>query len=167
MVITTCKIELYYMNIKVQKMCSQNFKTMPAAFEELRLSGDPDKNINYDINGITSLVLGHSEYYTVVNSGLSIYYLGVGSYTVYGGPSGNQYWYKQKPFYLSQLNKTPFPMFVLNHDDSVTLYGYYKVDAIYKRIGDQGFTYFHIKLLRTTYQTPQKELQAPPANLKI
>ena len=145
----------------------ETYKNIGEAFERLKISGDPKNNINYDSNGINSLIMGQSHYYEVINNWLSVHYLGAGSYTTQGGPSGNQYWHKQKPFYVSQLNKNAFPLFVINYDNSVSLVGYYKVDSIYKRIGEQGFSYFHIKLLRTTYQTPQKELQAPPANLKI
>jgi len=148
-------------------MYIETYKTISDAFEQLKISGDPNKNINCDFSGIKSLIMGYSNYYEVVNNWMSVHYLGAGSYTPYGGPCGNQYWYKQKPFYVSMLNKNVFPLLIINYDNSVTIAGYYKVDSIYKRIGDQGFAYFHIKLLRTTYQSPQKEPQVQQANLKI
>jgi hypothetical protein len=145
-------------------MAKPIFRSVKEAFAFLKIKDDPNAEINYGDRGITSLVMTQSEYHYQQNNWMTVYFLGLGLRSYYGGPAGNQYWSKQVPFEYSEKNKTNIPLFVKESDGYVTFIGYYRVNAIYKRVGSQGFSYFQAKLLRSKYQIPQIKLSIQAAN---
>ena len=145
-------------------MAKSSFRTVKEAFAALKIKDDPNNEINFGAEGLTSLVMTPSEYNYQQNNWMSVYYLGIGLRGIYGGPAGNQFWYKQAPFDYSEKNKINIPLFVKVQDGYVTFNGYYRVNAIYKRVGPQGFSYFQARLLRSKYQTPQIKLSTQAAS---
>lgn len=126
-----------------------SFETVKAAFAFLGLKDDPEKSINSDVNGITSLVIQLDDYNEIQNNGIAFYIMGLGTRTHSGSPQGNQNWTKQVPFYKSQQTKNPIPLLLIEKDGAITSQGVFIVHSIFKRVGPQGFAYFHIKLVRT------------------
>lgn len=145
-------------------MAKPIFRSVQEAFTALKIKDDPNAEINYGDRGITSLVMTQTEYHYQQNNWMTVYFLGLGLRNYQGGPAGNMYWHRQAPFDYSEKNKTNIPLFVKEPDGYVTFIGYYRVNAIYKRVGSQGFSYFQAKLLRSKYQIPQIKLLVRAAN---
>ena len=125
------------------------FKSYEEAHLLLELPGSHTKEINgTDADGISSLKLtDHPDTYNrCVNSDRVIYYVGVGRTRSPGHPAGNHSEYKQTPFRRSWIRQNPFPVLRKRCDDTVVLLGYYYVDGISKRVGNEGFAYFQILL---------------------
>jgi hypothetical protein len=145
-------------------MAKPTFQSVQQAFSALKIKDDPNNEISYGDKGITSLVMTQTEYNYQQNNWMTVYFLGLGMRNYQGGPAGNQFWYKQAPFDYSEKHKTDIPLFVKENDGYVTFIGYYRVNAIYKRVGSQGFSYFQARLLRSKYQIPQIKLLVQGAN---
>jgi len=140
------------------------FRSVKEAFAYLNIKDDPTSTINFSDTGITSLVFTPSEYQYEENNWKAVYFLGLGMRNPQGGPAGNQFWYKQAPFDYSEKNKINIPLFAKETAGYVKFIGYYRVNAIYKRVGSQGFSYFQARLLRSKYQIPQIKLSILAAN---
>jgi hypothetical protein len=145
-------------------MAKPTFHSVQQAFAALKIKDDPNNEISYGDKGITSLVMTQTDYNYQQNNWMTVYFLGLGMRNYQGGPAGNQFWYKQAPFDYSEKHKTDIPLFVKENDGYVTFIGYYRVNAIYKRVGSQGFSYFQARLLRSKYQIPQIKLLVQEAN---
>jgi hypothetical protein len=125
------------------------FKSYEDAHLMLELPGSHTREINgTDADGISSLKLtDHSDTYNrCTHNNRVIYYVGAGRTRSPGHPSGNQSEYKQIPFRRSWMLQNPFPVLRKKYDDTVVLLGYYYVDGISKRVGNEGFAYFQIML---------------------
>ena len=125
------------------------FKSYEEAHLMLELPGSHTKEINgTDADGISSLKLtDHPDTYNrCANSDRVIYYVGAGRTRSPGHPAGNHSEYKQTPFRRSWMLQNPFPVLRKRYDNTVVLLGYYYVDGISKRVGNEGFAYFQITL---------------------
>lgn len=138
------------------------FKSYEDAHLMLELPGSHTKEINgTDEEGISSLkITDHPDtYHRCTHTNRVIHYVGAGRTRSPGHPAGNHSEYKQTPFRRSWLLQNPFPVLRKRYDETVVLLGYYYVDGICKRVGNEGFAYFQI-LLR---QIVEKRTAAPAA----
>ncbi len=127
------------------------YLSFAAAHDALNIPGCPDTKINYCANNfITSLKI-YSDNYSydkIIRNGLLIHYVGIGLTKGPGHPSANQLWLRQEPFRHSWQSCIIIPVMLMHYDGSVEYMGKYQIKNIIKRIGFEGFTYFHVVLQR-------------------
>lgn len=124
------------------------YSSFREAHKSLNLGGNPDLCINVD-DGISCLhIIDHdSSYHVVSRDGRVIKFVGLGLQTKPGHPSSNQQWARQEPFFVSWKRGLFIPILMQNRY-GVKFMGNYKVRDVVKKMGFEGFTYFHIILHR-------------------
>lgn len=144
------------------------FKSYEDAHRMLELPGSHTKEINgTDDQGISSLkITDHPDtYHRCTHSDRLIHYVGVGRTRSPGHPAGNQSECKQFPFRRSWVLQNPFPVLRKRYDETVVLLGYYYVDGISKRVGNEGFAYFQILLRQIVEKPPAAPAPAAAADI--
>ncbi len=129
----------------------RTFRSYEEAHDILALDGLPTNAINattYD--GILSLKLTEHprSYHRILKGGQTIYYVGIGSHTTPGHPTGNHQWESQSPFIRSLKHCTIFPVLYKRYEGAVIFMGNYQVKMHNKKISNEGFTYYEFKLTR-------------------
>jgi hypothetical protein len=128
------------------------YSSFKHAHKSLNLGGNPELYINGDtVTGITSLHLidNVASYNEVSNKGRVVKFVGFGLQPVPGHPGSNQQWARQEPFFVSWKQKLCVPILMKNKYGNVKFMGNYKIRDVVKKMGFEGFTYFHIILHRT------------------
>ena len=107
------------------------------------IDGDVDR-------GIVSLKLidGHESYDEVLQGGRIVKLVGYGRMLKPGHPSSNQQWLTQEPFRISWENSLIIPIFRKKLVGGVTFLGNYQIKDIIKKMGFEGFSFFHVILNR-------------------
>jgi hypothetical protein len=121
------------------------------AHKSLNLGGNPELYINGDsVMGIKCLHIIDSDasYNEISNDGRVVKFVGFGLQTAPGHPGSNQQWARQEPFCVSWKQGLYVPILMQNKYGNVKFMGNYKVRDIVKKMGFEGFTYFHIILHR-------------------
>jgi hypothetical protein len=116
----------------------------------------PDTDIiGNKLNGITLLKLYHSatSYNEILQDERIIKYVGYGQTLGHGHPSANQQWLNQEPFRLSWEKSHIIPVLYVNSYGARHM-GNYIIKDIVKKMGCEGFTFFHIILQRTDFTGP-------------
>jgi len=122
------------------------------AYKALDIPVNPDYGISIDHNDvkINSLKIIESSYsyHKIYQRGRIVHYVGLGKLNSPGHPAVNQQWLHQEPFRLSMCNSIPIPIFIKLKLGVVEYMGSYLIKDIVKKIGFEGFTYFHVILQR-------------------
>jgi len=127
------------------------YPSFAAAHAALNIPGNPDIKVNYSaFNFITSLKMhaGSYSYDQILRDGRIINYVGIGLTKEPGHPSVNQQWLRQEPFRQSWLSCIEIPVMFMHTCGGVEFMGKYQIKNIIKRMGFEGFTYFHVVLQR-------------------
>lgn len=127
------------------------FTSYEEAHEILGLSGSPESLIVSDIDGVESIKITDDidSYNTISANSAIIQYVGYGPLKGPGHPKSNQQYYRQEPFSIAWKNQRKIAVLRRFTDWSVCFMGYYQVRNIRKRMGNEGFAYFLIELMRT------------------
>ena len=129
----------------------RNFVNFEQAHQILKLPGAPEKWINgSDTEGVTSIKIRYApgSYDRVVMEGKFVYCVGNGMKSSPGHPSANQLEYRQRIFYKSYILQNEIPVLYQTAIGGVKLLGFYKLNDVRKRVSDEGFSYFEMKLSR-------------------
>jgi hypothetical protein len=127
------------------------YSSFKHAHKSLNLGGNPELYINGDaVAGITSLHLIDNvvSYNEVSNMGRVVKFVGFGLQPVPGHPGSNQQWARQEPFCVSWKQELYIPILMKYKCGNVKFMGNYKIRDVVKKMGFEGFTYFHIILHR-------------------
>lgn len=127
------------------------FKSYKEAHERLGLEGSyMQGTIGNEQDGISSLkITDHAgSYDRITLGGKFVYYVGKGIKSSPGHPGANQLETKQRMFYRSFTLQNEVPILHKSKRGGVELLGYYKVKDVRKRVSDEGFSYFEVKLAR-------------------
>jgi hypothetical protein len=127
------------------------YSSFKEAHTYLNLGGNPELYINGDaVMGITCLHVIDSDasYNEISNDGRVVKFVGFGLQTVPGHPGTNQQWARQEPFFVSWKQGLYVPILRKNKYGNVKFLGNYKIKDVVKKMGFEGFTYFHIILHR-------------------
>lgn len=129
------------------------FKSYKEAHERLGLAGSYQTGtIGNETDGISSLkITDHTgSYDRITLNGKFVYYVGRGIKPSPGHPGANQFVHKQRLFYRSMELQNEFPILHKLKQGGVELLGKYKVKDVRKRVSDEGFSYFEVKLARVS-----------------
>lgn len=101
-------------------------------------------------SGIVSLKLvdGSESYNEILQDGRIIKFVGAGRLLKPGHPSSNQQWLTQEPYRISMERSLMIPVFRKNLFGKVIFLGNYQIKDIIKKMGYEGFSFFHIILQR-------------------
>jgi len=127
------------------------YPSYAAAHEILGLSGNPKTMIITDSNNIIESIkiTDHPDsYHRISANSAIIQYVGIGTLKSPGHPIGNQQYYRQDPFLNTWGAAKPICVLRQQSDGEVYLMGNYKVRGLRKRMGNEGFAYFHAELIR-------------------
>lgn len=129
------------------------FKSYKEAHERLGLEGSYQTGtIGDETNGLSSLkITDHvGSYDRITMNGKFVYYVGRGVKPSPGHPGANQLFHKQKLFYRSMELQNEFPILHKLKKGGVELLGRYTTKDVRKRVSDEGFSYFEVKLARVS-----------------
>jgi hypothetical protein len=125
------------------------YTSFAAAYKALNIPFNPDLAID-NISNIHSLkIIDRSDSYNeVLQGGRIIKFLGNGRLLKPGHPASNQQWLSQEPFRKIWINSTTIPIFRKNTMGKVLFLGNYQIKDIIKKMGFEGFSFFHVILHR-------------------
>ena len=127
------------------------YNSFTEAYAALNIAFNPEVIIDGDIErGIVSLKLidGSESYNEVLQGGRIIKFVGFGRLLKSGHPSSNQQWLTQEPFRASWENSLIIPIFRKTLEGKVIFIGNYQIKDIVKKMGFEGFSFFHVVLHR-------------------
>jgi len=128
-----------------------SYESYAEAHKELGIPGDPKYDINVSgENGlITSLKITDAPemYHEIKHGGRFIYYDGFGRMRSPGHPASTQQYYRQNAFLnsIQAVNIIPV-LHAVGRNKRVHLLGNYVAKDIYKRVSNEGFAYFLVRL---------------------
>lgn len=128
-----------------------SYASYAEAHEELGISGNPkyDINVGAEDGLISSLKITHAPemYHEIKHGGRFIYYVGFGRMRSPGHPSSTQQYYRQNAFLNSIRAANVIPVLhAFGKNKRVSLLGNYVAKDIYKRVSNEGFSYFLVRL---------------------
>ena len=127
------------------------YNSFSEAYKALNIPFNPDVIIDGDVEcGIVSLKLidGNESYNEVLQDGRIVKIVGYGRMLKAGHPSSNQQWLSQEPFRISMENSIIIPVFRKKSHGNVVYLGSYQIKDIIKKMGYEGFSFFHVILQR-------------------
>ena len=127
------------------------YTSFEEAYKVLNIPFNPDVIIDGDgLTFISSLKLidDSDSYNTILQGGRIIKFVGYGRLLNAGHPASNQQWLSQEPFRKSWENADIIPIFRKNISGKVTFLGNYQIKDIIKKMGFEGFSFFHVILNR-------------------
>ncbi len=125
------------------------YTSFEQAYKVLNIRFNPDVII--DGGGFISslkLIDGRHSYNNILQGGRIIKFVGNGRLLNAGHPASNQQWLSQEPFRKSWENSDIIPIFRKNISGKVTFLGSYQIKDIIKKMGYEGFSFFHVILQR-------------------
>jgi hypothetical protein len=127
------------------------YNSFREAYNALNIPFNPEVMIDgTNDRGIVSLKImdGLESYNEVLQDGRIIKFVGYGRLFKSGHPASNQQWLSQEPFRISMMNSVIIPVFRKNSSGKVIFLGNYQVKDIIKKMGYEGFSFFHVILQR-------------------
>jgi len=128
-----------------------SYESYAEAHKELGIPGDPKYDINVSGEGglVTSLKITDAPemYHEIKHGGRFIYYVGFGRMRSPGHPASTQQYYRQNAFLnsIQAVNIIPV-LHAVGRNKRVHLLGNYVAKDIYKRVSNEGFAYFLVRL---------------------
>ncbi len=127
------------------------YKSFEDAHKSLLLLGDPASRVNLDSTlEIDNLKFTQCQgsYDSLQHGGNIINFVGIGPKRSEGRPSGNYNSMRQNPFYHTRESRKAFPVLVKNNAGLIVCLGIYEIVDITKKVSNEGFSYFNIRLQR-------------------
>ena len=127
------------------------YNSFREAYNALNIPFNPEVIIDGDdICGIVSLKLidGSESYNEILQNGRIIKFVGYGRLFKSGHPASNQQWLSQEPFRISMEKSIVIPVIRKTTRGVVLFLGNYQIKDILKKMGYEGFSFFHIILQR-------------------
>jgi hypothetical protein len=127
------------------------YNSFSEAYAALNIPFNPEVIIDGDnVCGIASLKLidGSESYNEILQNGRIIKFVGFGRLFKSGHPASNQQWLTQEPFRISMENSIVIPVLRKTSTGLVIFLGNYQIKDIIKKMGYEGFSFFHIILQR-------------------
>jgi len=130
-----------------------SYESYAEAHQELGISGNPKLDINVtgttEAGLISSLKITEApeSYHEIKHGGRFVYYVGFGLLRSPGHPASTQQYYRQNAFLNSIRAANVIPVLhAVGIKKRVRLLGNYVVKDIYKRVSNEGFAYFQVRL---------------------